>query len=70
MGPNFALGDHIASDGRELKEVVGLASMTATWRLNESLQARFTWNRGFTADDQDRDLILLGISWLWGAPAP
>jgi hypothetical protein len=70
VGPNFALGDHVGSDGRELKEVVGLASMTATWRFSESLQARLTWNRGFTADDQDRDLILLGVGWLWGGPQP
>jgi hypothetical protein len=70
VGPNFALGDHVATDGRELKEVVGLASMTAAWRFSDSLQARFTWNRGFTADDQDRDLILLGIGWLWGGRTP
>ena len=70
VGPNFALGDHVGSDGRALKEVVGLASMTAAWRFSSALQARLTWNRGFTADDQDRDLILLGIGWLWGGPKP
>lgn len=68
VGPNVALGDHQAADGRPLKDVVGLASMTAAWRFSESLQARFSWNRGFTADDQDRDLILLGITYLWGGP--
>jgi hypothetical protein len=70
VGPNFALGDHVGSDGRALKEVVGLASMTAAWRFSDALQARFTWNRGFTADDQDRDLIMLGVGWLWGGPGP
>jgi hypothetical protein len=70
LGPNFALGDHEASDGRPLKEVVGMASMTAAWRFSQSFQARFTWNRGFTADDQDRDLILIGIGYVWGGPKP
>jgi hypothetical protein len=69
LGPNFSLGDHQAADGRPLKEVVGLASMSAAWRFAQSWQARLTWNRGFTADDQDRDLILLGVGYLWGAPA-
>ena len=68
LGPNFTLGDHQGADGRALRGVVGLASMTAAWRFTDSLQARFNWNRGFTADDQDRDLIMLGIAWLWGAP--
>jgi hypothetical protein len=65
LGPNVALGDHQASDGRPLKDVVGLASMTAAWRFSQAWQARLTWNRGFTADDQDRDLILLGVGYTW-----
>jgi hypothetical protein len=32
--------------------------LSAAWRFSESFQARFSWNRGFTADDQDRDFIL------------
>jgi hypothetical protein len=66
LGPNFALGDHAASDGRPLKEIVGLASLSAAWRFSAALEARLTWNRGFSADDQDRDLILLGVGWMWG----
>jgi hypothetical protein len=47
-----------------------MAFLSAAWRFSESFQARFTWNRGFTADDQDRDLILIRIGYVWGGPKP
>ena len=66
LGPNYALDTHQSPDGRSTSGVVGLASMTAAWRFSEHFQARFTWHRGFTSDDQDRDVLVLGIGYLWG----
>lgn len=42
---------------------VGLASMTASWRFTRSLALRLVWHRGFTGDDQDRDVVTLGLGW-------
>jgi hypothetical protein len=42
---------------------VGLASMTVAWRLTRALDLRLVWHRGFTGDDQDRDIVTAGLGW-------
>ncbi|MGO9802046.1 MAG: hypothetical protein ACLPTM_03960 [Steroidobacteraceae bacterium] len=42
---------------------VGLVSMTASWRFTRSLALRLVWHRGVTGDDQDRDVVTLGLGW-------
>ncbi len=42
---------------------VGLASITAAWRLTRALDLRLIWHRGFTGDDQDRDIVTAGLGW-------
>jgi hypothetical protein len=42
---------------------VGLAAMTASWGFTRSLALRLVWHRGFTGDDQDRDVVTLGLGW-------
>jgi hypothetical protein len=41
----------------------GLASMTVSWRLSRAFDLRFIWHRAFTNDDQDRDIVTLGVGW-------
>jgi len=62
-GPYVALRGYRAADGRPAASVVGLASMTASWRMSRSLSLRLTWHRGFTGDDQDRDIVTTGLVW-------
>jgi hypothetical protein len=61
LGPYLALSTYRTSDGRTGASAVGLASMTASWRFTRRLALRIEWRRGFTGDDQDRDLITLGL---------
>jgi hypothetical protein len=42
---------------------VGLVSTTAAWRLTRRLDLRLIWHRGFTEDDQDRDIVTAGLGW-------
>jgi hypothetical protein len=42
---------------------VGLASMTVAWRFARALDLRLIWHRGFTEDDQDRDIVTAGLGW-------
>lgn len=65
-GPYVSLQAYRASDGASAPPAVGMAAMTMSWRLARSLLARLTWYRGFTQDDQDRDVITLGVAWTWG----
>jgi hypothetical protein len=63
LGPYFALQRYDTADGRSGASVVGLASMTGSWRFTRVLALRFTWSRGFTGDDQDRDILTAGLAW-------
>jgi hypothetical protein len=63
LGPYFALQRYDTADGRAGASVVGLASMTFSWRLSRALALRLIWSRGFTGDDQDRDIITAGLAW-------
>jgi hypothetical protein len=37
--------------------------MTVSWRMSRSLALRINWHRGFTGDDQDRDVVTAGLGW-------
>jgi hypothetical protein len=63
LGPYFALQKYDTADRRTGASVVGLASMTGSWRFTRVLALRFTWSRGFTGDDQDRDIVTAGLAW-------
>lgn len=61
VGPLVALSAYNTADGRSGSSVVGLASMTLTWRFAHGLALRASWHRAFTSDDQDRDIVTLGL---------
>jgi hypothetical protein len=63
VGPYVALSTYHTDDGRVAASVVGLASMTVSWRMSRSLTLRVNWHRGFTGDDQDRDIVTAGLGW-------
>jgi hypothetical protein len=63
LGPYAAFNAYQTSDGRTGASVIGVASMTVSWRFTRSLAARFCWHRGFTGDDQDRDIVTAGLGW-------
>jgi hypothetical protein len=65
-GPYFALERREAADGDSSARVEGMVSLTASWRFARHLIARITWDRGFTTQSQDRDVLTLGFSWQWG----
>jgi hypothetical protein len=60
-GPDAALSAYRTADGRSGASVVGLASMTIGWRFTAPVVLRASWHRAFTNDDQDRDIITLGL---------
>jgi hypothetical protein len=62
VGPYLALSSYRTSDGRTGASAVGLASMTLSWRFTRLLALRVNWHRAFTGDDQDRDIITLGLA--------
>jgi hypothetical protein len=62
-GPYTALSGYHTFDGRSGASVVGLASMTLSWRFARALAVRLNWHRGFTTDDQDRDIVTVGLGW-------
>jgi hypothetical protein len=65
-GPCFSLGSRDTLDGRTAPTLSGVGSMTAAWRPGVSGLARLSWHRTFTQDDQDRDVVTLGVARLWG----
>ena len=62
FGPYVALSTYQTSDGRDGASVVGVASMTLGWRFTRVLALRAIWHRAFTTDDEDRDIITLGLA--------
>lgn len=66
VGPYAGLqGYRNEDDGHEAGRISGIVSMTAAWRLGERLSTRFVWSRSVTNDDQDRDVVTLGLGLLW-----
>ena len=64
-GPYVALRSHIAEDGQEAPNAQGVVAMTAAFQLTRRLVARLVWDRAFTNDNLDRDIVLGGLAWSW-----
>jgi len=64
-GAYISITQREALNGRTAAPVEGVVSMTASWRFAKPLVARITWTRDVTADDLDRDIITIGLSWRW-----
>jgi hypothetical protein len=63
LGSYFSFQSYSTIDQVRAASVVGLASMTVAWRFTRSLDLRLLWHRGFTGDDQDRDIVTMGLGW-------
>jgi hypothetical protein len=63
IGPYVSLQKYFTADGRTGASVIGLASMTVSWRFSRTLALRCSWHRGVTTDDQDRDILTAGLAW-------
>jgi hypothetical protein len=63
LGPYVALQKYYTADGRSGASLIGLASMTVSWRFSRFLALRCSWHRGVTTDDQDRDILTAGLAW-------
>jgi hypothetical protein len=63
LGTYFSLESYQTVYGTPAASTVGLASITAAWRLTRALDLRLIWHRGFTEDDQDRDIVTAGLGW-------
>lgn len=44
-------------------QVLGLLSMTMTWRLTRMVHVRAYWDRTLTTNGRDTDVVLAGIGW-------
>ncbi len=64
-GPYVALRSHVAEDGEEAPHAQGVVAMTASLQLSRRLAARVIWDRAFTNDNLDRDIVLGGLAWNW-----
>ncbi len=64
-GPYVALRSHIAEDGQEAPNAQGVVAMTASIQLSRRLIARVVWDRAFTNDSLDRDIVLGGLAYSW-----
>jgi hypothetical protein len=65
-GPYVALQRYRTADGRSGGTLQGLASMTVSWQLSHRWNVRARWDRVFTQDDQDRDIVSIGVGYSWG----
>ena len=63
LGTYFSFESYQTVYGTPAASTVGLASITAAWRLTRALDLRLIWHRGFTGDDQDRDIVTAGLGW-------
>jgi hypothetical protein len=63
LGAYAALQSYRTVDGRGAASVEGLGSLTVAWRFARRFDARLVWHRGFTGDDQDRDVVTAGVGW-------
>jgi hypothetical protein len=63
IGPYVALQRYTTADGRTGASVIGLASMSVSWRFTRVMALRFSWHRGITTDDQDRDILTAALAW-------
>jgi hypothetical protein len=63
IGPYVSLQKYFTADGRTGASVIGLASMTVSWRFTRAFAVRCSWHRGITTDNQDRDILTAGLAW-------
>jgi hypothetical protein len=63
LGTYFSFESYQTIYGTRAASTVGLASMTIAWRFTRALDLRLIWHRGFTTDDQDRDIVTAGLGW-------
>jgi hypothetical protein len=63
LGTYFSFESYQTVYGTPAASTVGLASMTVAWRFTRTLDLRLIWHRGFTGDDQDRDIVTAGLGW-------
>lgn len=64
-GPYVALQKRESADGETGAPIEGMVSLSVSWRFTRSLLLRAVWDRGVTSDDQDRDVLTLGLSFRW-----
>jgi hypothetical protein len=43
--------------------VLGLLTMTATYRMEAGLRLRAYWYRTLTTNGRDTDVVMLGVGW-------
>jgi len=66
-GALYALQKYVAPQtGQEAARLSGIVSMTVAWRLTQAFNLRAGWSRGFTNDDEDRDIVTVGVGYRWG----
>jgi hypothetical protein len=63
LGSYLSLQSYRTIDDREAASVTGLGSLTLAVKLTRALDLRLIWSRGFTGDDQDRDIVTAGLGW-------
>jgi hypothetical protein len=67
VGALYALQAYSAPQtGQEAARLSGVVSMTVAWRLTQAFNIRANWFRSFTNDDEDRDIVTLGLGYRWG----
>jgi hypothetical protein len=62
-GGYLSLTDSEKPNSTPTETLSGLLTITASRRLNERWNARFSWNRLITGDDADADILLLGLGY-------
>jgi hypothetical protein len=71
-GPYFVIGkgNRAASGETNPQSVCGVISATASRRLSDKWSLRLTWDRVFTNDDRDTDMVMLGLGYRLSEPNP
>jgi hypothetical protein len=60
LGPYFA---HDDDESGSQNSVLGLLTMTVTWRWSEHWLSRYYWYRTVTTDGRDTDVMMLGLGY-------
>jgi hypothetical protein len=64
LGTYVQLGANAARTGTS--RASGLSGIRADWEWAPHTSLVFTWYRRFTEDDEDRDILTLGLAWRFG----
>jgi len=68
VGPYFVVSEQSGSNEADPPKVCGIISATAARRLSDHTHLRFTWNRVFTTDSRDTDMLMVGLGYDLAAP--